>query len=115
MGSSRTMGPSLLKRFWHSSSSHALILWFPGGCGGSFGSGYYLKSTILSSALTLAAWLAFGSLVFEKVSVTCWKQNQLGVVLWFQDCREVATNQVRSKGRDGDRAVQTLDSEAKTL
>ena len=27
----------------------------------------------------------------------------------------MATNQVRSEGRAGDRAVQTLDSEAKTL
>ena len=71
MGSSRTVGPSLLKGFWHSSFSHALILWFPGGCGGSFGFGCYLRSTVLSSALTLAAWLAFGSLVFEEVSVTC--------------------------------------------
>ena len=31
MGSSRMDNPSLLKRFWHSSSSHVLILWFPGG------------------------------------------------------------------------------------
>ena len=38
-----------------------LISW---GCGGSFGSGCCLRSIVLSSALTLAAWLAFGSLVF---------------------------------------------------
>ena len=64
-------GPFTSKSILAFKFCHALILWFPGGCGGTFGSGHYLRSTILSSALTLAAWLAFGSLVFEKVSETC--------------------------------------------
>ena len=93
LGSSRTDSPSLLKGFWHSSSSHVLILWFPGGGMETEFFGSYLRSNILPLCLlwlpsteaeggSAARW---GRVLGERpVLVGCWQPPSCRLQLYSE-------------------------------